>query len=252
MREYTKHARAGRSGWTLWCTPLIEGDVLGAVIRIDDVTSRVRIEEMMVQTEKMMSVGGLAAGMAHEINNPLGGIMLGAQNIIRRISPDIRQNIIAAEQCGISIESIRSYMESRNIIHMIQGIREMGERASKIVANMLSFSRQSGSKFTHADLGELINRTIDLAANDYDLKKKYDFRHIAIIRDFSKDVPAVYCVETEIQQVILNLLKNSTQALGENTASGKPPQITLRLMKKSGEAVIEVEDNGPRHGRGST
>ncbi|HPJ39150.1 MAG TPA: PAS domain S-box protein [Spirochaetota bacterium] len=225
--------------------PLIEDNVLGAVIRIDDVTSRVRIEEMMVQTEKMMSVGGLAAGMAHEINNPLGGILLGAQNIIRRISPDIKQNVIAAEQCGVSIESVRSYMESRNIIHMIQGIREMGERASKIVANMLSFSRQSGTKFTHADLGELINRTIDLAANDYNLKKKYDFRHIAITKDFSSDLPAVYCVETEIQQVILNLLKNSTQALGESAVSGKTPHIILRLRKNDENAVIEVEDNGP-------
>src|SRR5690606_3562440 len=57
--------------------PLVTESDLGAVIRLDDVTTHVRMENIMVQTEKMMSVGGLAAGMAHEINNPLGGILQG-------------------------------------------------------------------------------------------------------------------------------------------------------------------------------
>jgi len=61
----------------------------GAVIRVDDITSRNRLQEVMVQTEKMLSVGGLGAGMAHEINNPLGGILQAAQNIERRLSPDL-------------------------------------------------------------------------------------------------------------------------------------------------------------------
>ncbi|MGA3683912.1 PAS domain-containing sensor histidine kinase, partial [Pseudomonas graminis] len=60
----------------------------GAVIRIDDITQRLSLEEMVVQSEKMLSVGGLAAGMAHEINNPLCAIMHNVQNIRRRLSPD--------------------------------------------------------------------------------------------------------------------------------------------------------------------
>jgi len=76
---------------------LSDSGVPGAVIRVDDVTARVKIEEMMVQTEKMMSVGGLAAGMAHEINNPLGGILQACQNIARRTSPDLPKNREVAE-----------------------------------------------------------------------------------------------------------------------------------------------------------
>ena len=80
--------------------PLIADSAIGAVIRLDDVTARVRIEEMMMETEKMLSVGGLAAGMAHEINNPLGTILQGSQNIIRRLSPDLPKNRRVAESLG--------------------------------------------------------------------------------------------------------------------------------------------------------
>ena len=225
--------------------PLIDNDMQGAVIRVDDVTGRVRIEEMMVQTEKMLSVGGLAAGMAHEINNPLGGILLGAQNILRRVSPELAANVNTARECGTSIEAVLRYMEARKITKMIDGIREMGERASKIVSNMLSFSRQSESRMSMANLAEIIDRTLELAANDYDLKKKYDFRHIRVIKEYSPDVPDIYCVITEIQQVILNLLKNSAQAIAEKSFTDDKPTITLRTGREGDMARIEIEDNGP-------
>ncbi len=164
--------------------PLIANGVQGAVIRIDDISDRVRFEEMMVQSEKMASVGGLAAGMAHEINNPLGGIMLAAQNISRRLTADLENNIQAARRAGTDIKAIRQYMEEREIVTMLQGIFEMGERASKIVSNMLNFSRRSESKMAPTDIPDLTEKTLELAANDYNLKKQFDFRHIEIIRDY--------------------------------------------------------------------
>ncbi len=225
--------------------PLIEHELEGAVIRVDDVSGRVRIEEMMVQTEKMLSVGGLAAGMAHEINNPLGGILMGAQNIMRRVSPELQANIDAATTCGTSIQAILQYMEMRKITSMLSGIIEMGERAAKIVSNMLSFSRPSESRMSLERIPELLDKTVELAANDYDLKKKYDFRHISIVRDYEQDIPAIPCVATEIQQVILNLLKNSAQAIAEKDYSSEVPTITLRVRVQNPWLRIELEDNGP-------
>jgi two-component system, NtrC family, sensor kinase len=219
--------------------------VEGVVIRIDDVTARARMENVMVQTEKMMSVGGLAAGMAHEINNPVGAMVQSAQNILRRISPDLPANVATARACGIELTALRAYMEDRQIISFLQGIRASGEKAAEIVDNMLHFSRQSESRKEHVQLAELLDKTISLAAHDYDLKKKYDFRRIQIERVFEDDVKMVPCVATEIEQVVLNLLRNAAQAMAGQDTDGEPPRITLRLYSQNDMAVIEVEDNGP-------
>ncbi|MDM8526288.1 ATP-binding protein [Desulfococcaceae bacterium HSG8] len=225
--------------------PLVADGVEGAVIRIDDVTSRVRIEEMMIQTEKMMSVGGLAAGMAHEINNPLGAILQGVQNTLRRLSPEISANISTARECGTDLETVCNYLEKRRILKYLNGIREAGNRAARIVTNMLNFSRQSETNMSPSDINNLLDNTIELAANDYDLKKKYDFRYVEIIREYDPELPYIPCISTEIEQVILNLVKNSAQAMAEIKEKTEPPRITLRTKKEGKYAQIEVQDNGP-------
>ncbi len=223
--------------------PLIADSASGAVIRMDDVTARARIESMMVQTEKMLSVGGLAAGMAHEINNPLGAILQGSQNILRRVAPDMPQNQVVANAIGIDLDRLNAYLEQRQILHFLEGIREAGARAAKIVADMLSFSRRSESRFAPVDLDEMLETVLRLAASDYDLKKKYDFKRIAIERDYDPTLRLVYCDKTEIEQVILNLLKNAAQAMAEEGTSS--PTITLRTLHEPEYALIEVIDNGP-------
>ncbi|WP_051445088.1 two-component system sensor histidine kinase NtrB [Desulfocurvus vexinensis] len=226
--------------------PLLEADeVEGAVIRVDDVTERVRIEEMMVQTEKMLSVGGLAAGMAHEINNPLGGILQAVQNMERRLSPGMPANDRAAEAVGTTVQTVRAYLAERNILRMIEGIRDSGVRAARIVQNMLNFSRKSESQMAPQDLNSLLDDTVELASSDYDLKKQYDFRKIRIIREYQADLPPTPCTRTEVEQVILNLLKNSAQAMALSPVPGRAPAITLRTGVRDQHAFIEVRDNGP-------
>ncbi|MFC1742912.1 PAS domain S-box protein [Candidatus Riflebacteria bacterium] len=224
--------------------PLVTNGIEGAVVRIDDVTDKVRLEEMMIQTEKMLSVGGLAAGMAHEINNPLGGIIQGTQNVIRRLSPEIQGNSEVAEECGTTLTNIRAYMEKRKILKFLEGIRESGNRAAKIISNMLHFSRKSESNMAPHSLSRLIDSTIELAASDYDLKKKYDFKHIEIERDYDEGLEQVPCIETEMEQVILNFLKNSAHAISEKKDPEMKPKIIIRTRLEKEMARIEVEDNG--------
>ncbi|MGD8846361.1 MAG: cache domain-containing protein [Desulfobacteraceae bacterium] len=219
--------------------------VEGVVIRIDDVTARAHMERVMVQTEKMMSVGGLAAGMAHEINNPLGAMVQSAQNILRRISPDLPANIEAARACGVELTAVCAYLRERQITTFLEGIRTSGQNAAQIVDNMLHFSRKSESHKRAVELVDLLDKTVSLAAHDYDLKKRYDFRSIQIERNFSRDLGMVPCVATEIEQVVLNLLRNAAQAMADYKGQGRPPRIIMRLYRRDDMAVIEVEDNGP-------
>lgn len=224
--------------------PLVADGMEGAVIRVDDVTERVRIEEMMVQTEKMMSVGGLAAGMAHEINNPLGGILQGAQNIERRLTPDLPGNIKAAKALGCDLDMVHAYLKERNIMRMLKGIQESGLRAAKIVSNMLEFSRKSGTNMTSCNLNELLDTVVALAENDYDLKKNYDFKKVTIIRRYDPELPTVVCAHTEIEQVLFNLLKNAAYAMAQSSMQ-EDPTITLETHRHSSHAILQVSDNGP-------
>ncbi|HTP05689.1 MAG TPA: PAS domain S-box protein [Nitrospirota bacterium] len=232
-----------RRFYDLMLYPLLIDTVGGAVLRIEDVTERARIQELMVQAEKMMSIGGLAAGMAHEINNPLGIITQAAQNIERRISLELHANRKVSEELGLNLEGIRAYFDKRQISDAIASIRTASSRAAKIVANMLQFSRRADTTMEFASLAQIVDRTLELAASDYDLKKNYDFRSIEIIKDY-QDTPQVRMVSVEVEQVILNLLKNAAQAMIVNRPDRKP-RITLRLYRKDRYAVLEVEDNGP-------
>lgn len=226
-------------------SPLVGQDASGAVIRIDNITERVRMEQIMTQTEKMMSLGGLAAGMAHELNNPLGGMMQGVQNIRRRLSPGLEKNRKVADELGLDMEKIQHYLQQREIERFIHSITEAGERASAIVNNMLRFSRKGEDRFSLENLTELIDRTTELASVDYDLKKKYDFRSIDVQREYQPGLPPVRCVASEIQQVILNLLRNAAQILYEQKDRTEPPRIIIRISRDEDNARIEVEDNGP-------
>jgi signal transduction histidine kinase len=224
--------------------PLVANGALGAVIRVDDVTNRVRIEQMMVQTEKMLSVGGLAAGMAHEINNPLSAVLQGCQNIQRRLSADLTMNREVAENLGVEFEKIRDYLQERGIFRFLEGIQEAGRRATGIVNDMLAFSRRSKAELAPARVDEMLDVVIRLAGSDYDLKKNYDFRQIEIVRDYDPNLDWISCDRTEIEQVLLNLVKNAAQAMS-NSPGLKPLRITLRTRKLADHACIEVEDTGP-------
>jgi PAS domain S-box-containing protein len=224
--------------------PLLANGSAGAVIRVDDITSRVRIEQMMVQTEKMMSVGGLAAGMAHEINNPLSGVLQSSQNIQRRLSPDLEPNRRTAEALGVDLDLVYRYLDERGILDFVNAIQQSASRASRIVADMLAYSRSSTTDFQPARVDEMLDTVVRLASSDYDLKKKYDFKQVEIVRDFDPELETLVCDHTEIEQVLLNLIKNAAQAMSDS-GTPTPHRIILRTRREDEYGRIEVQDNGP-------
>jgi len=224
--------------------PLMGGAGRGVVIRIDDITQRLSLEEMMVQSEKMLSVGGLAAGMAHEINNPLGAILHNVQNIRRRLSPDLPKNLEQAEQVGVELSTVNQYLQAREVPQLLDGIQQAGARAAKIVTHMLSFSRRSTRQMAPCDLPALIDQAVEIAGNDFDLAIGFDFKGQAIIRQFDPALGPVPGTANELEQVLLNLLKNAAQAIHQREDDSEPGRIILRTRLNPPWAEIQVEDNG--------
>lgn len=232
--------------------PLREDCVVGAVIRIDDITERVTLEERIVQAEKMVTIGQLAAGMAHEINNPLAGVMQNVQVIKHRFSPDLKANRDVAETLGLNIEALAEYVERRDINARLAAVMEEGRRTVQLVDNMVNFSQRDNSSIIARELSELIDKSVELAAGKFSLKRKFDFRSIVIQRDYDPLLPLVECNPVQIQQVIFNLLLNGANAMerkaqrlrDENSDYEYQPRFVLRTRYVERKARIEIEDNG--------
>ncbi|NOX35508.1 MAG: HAMP domain-containing protein [Deltaproteobacteria bacterium] len=225
--------------------PLTGSGLEGAVIRVDDITKQVLLQEAMIHSEKMESVGGLAAGMAHEINNPLAGILQNAQVIEQRLEKDMPANQKAAENAGTSMARINAYMKERKINAMLLNIKTAGKRAAGIVKDMLSFIRKESGHLAPHSMNRLLDETINIARADYDLKKRYDFKKILIKKEYLSDLPATACERTKIQQVFFNILKNGAYAMSQIKDAGYSPRFILKTLETGDMVRVEIEDNGP-------
>ncbi len=208
-----------------------------------DITIWKQVEERLLVSEKMTSIAGLAAGVAHEINTPLSGILQSSQLITMGLDPDSTKNQEIAEKHGVDLSAVRSYFKDQELDYFMGGIKASAIKASKIIKGLLDFSRPHGGSFSATDLNKLMQDTLLLAQSDYDLKKQSDIINVKIIEEYSTDLPDINCVGMEIEQVLLNLIKNGVQAMaGEETTERC---LILRTLKADEAVRIEVEDNGP-------
>ena len=228
-----------------YSAPLIDKNKrhLGRIWFFTDMTQNIRMQQIIIQSEKMQTVGNLASGMAHEINNPLGAILQGAQNTLRRLSPDNEANIQTAQECGTEIGIINKYLEERNIIKYLEGIRTSAIRASNIVANLLNFTKTSDYKFQHDDINLILQNALNVVMNDRELKEKYNSSEIEIIKDFNDSLPMININSNEIEQVFINIIKNSVQSFAKSGTEIKKI-IQLRTETLDDSITIIIEDNG--------
>ena len=218
-----------------------------AIIQVDDVTTRVMMENMMIQNEKMMSLGELAAGMAHEINNPLGAILQSVQNIERRTSSALPKNQLIAEEAGINMQGLEKYLEKREIKKFLLSIKEAGERSAHIVSNMLDFSHKS-QNHSEIDINNLAQHCLELAENNFRIKTENHKITIHVKTHFDNSLPKVMCSPAEIQQVLLNLLRNASQCFVDNESKNvlaTKPTIHITTSHNEHEVFIKIRDNGP-------
>ena len=221
----------------LSCAPL--GDFGGYILAASDISERARLQQAMLRTEKMASVGGLAAGMAHEINNPLGVMMQSAQLMRRRLDPGIARNAEVAAGLGLDLAAVDAYLRERSIDRYLDGMIEAGARAASILNDMIRFSRPDESAYQPQSVNKTLDAALGAALRD-GVESRWDA--VEIVKDYASPMPAVPYSGTEIEQVFINLLRNAFQAASDGEG---PPRVTLRTRFESGHAVAVVEDNGP-------
>lgn len=233
------------SGWPFFNS---EGELLGYRGADRDITERLESEEMINQSERMKTVGRLAAGMAHEINNPLAAIIQSEQNISRRLSPDFAPNVKIAERFNIDLKSLSKYLESREINSFLSVIRDAGKRAHEIVINLMQISRLEKVDRNYENVKDIIDHALEKVFHELELENHLDFRSIAIAKEYQEDLPPVKCDSLELEQVFQSILINGFEML-ERKLCEKPknyvPALVIRTYERSNFIYIEIEDNGP-------
>jgi signal transduction histidine kinase len=194
----------------------------------------------LVQREKMASLGQLVAGVAHELNNPIGFVFSNVSTLddfVRRLRAmldeyrgaaldDAERARVEERWKTLKVDYALKYVDS-----MIQGIREGAERARKIVRDLRMFARGQDEVWQPVDLHEEIESSLTLL--NHLIKDR-----IVVTRKFG-ELPSVECIRSQIDQVLLNILANAAQAIADTG------QITVETRQDGDMAVVAVSDSGP-------
>ncbi|MFP4284026.1 MAG: ATP-binding protein, partial [Desulfovermiculus sp.] len=217
-----KPARDMNRSFDLVASPMSQGksEPSQVLLFMRDVTREKKYQVQFMQAEKMATVGVLAAGVAHEINNPLTSI-LGFSDGLKRRLPRL-ENKVEPE----ILEDMREY---------VQTIRQEGQRCQEIVQNLLTFSRPRNSPFGKVNLRRLITDCLKII--HYRLKK---CPLVDVQLNLDSELPFVHGDEAQLKQVVLNLLTNALDAL-----SGQGVLRILVQAEPDNMVSLEVEDSGP-------
>jgi signal transduction histidine kinase len=169
-------------------------------------------QEQLIQAEKLSSLGQLAASIAHEVNNPLSGVLVYTQLLAKKMKGDSLSKEIALDYL--------SKMEAEL------------NRSTKLISNLLDFARQSPPAFQQINIDEVVNRSFDLAAHTAKMQQ------IEVVRELAPALPDITGDFDQLQQVCTNLILNAIQAM---PGGGK---LTLRTSIDKDYEKIEVSDTG--------
>lgn len=169
-------------------------------------------QEQLIQAEKLTSLGQLAASIAHEVNNPLSGVLAYTQLLAKKVRGDNIPKEVALQYL--------SKMEAELT------------RSTKLIRHLLDFARQSPPALRQLNLNDVVNRAFDLAAHSAELQ------HVQIVRELDPSLPNLMADFDQLHQVCTNLILNAIQAMPQG---GK---LTLRTSVDNGQLKMEVQDTG--------
>jgi PAS domain S-box-containing protein len=206
----TRHDPARRLLVNVGMTPLRDShaDVVGSIVIVEDISSRVQLEEQLQISEKMASIGLLAAGVAHEVNTPLTGISSFTQMLLDGASADDPKTAV------------------------LEKIERQTFRAAKIVNGLLNLARPAQTDSGPCDVNTVINDVLSL------LEHQFRNGSIQVRKELAPSAPVVQGVEHKLQQVFLNLFLNARDAMP------KGGWLTIVTRQERGSAIVEVADTG--------
>ncbi len=197
------------------------GHIFGTLSSGEDITKRKQTEEELIQSEKMVSLGQLAASVVHEVNNPLAGIMV----YVKLLQKKFKENNIQAESTEKQLQKIEQELD----------------RTTRIIRNLLTFARQSEPSMNPVEVNKVIDAALFLVGNQINLE------HVQLEKNLETDLPLVFADFDKIQQVLINIILNATQAMPD----GGILTITTSVAKdvKLGDAWtdavrIDIQDTG--------
>jgi two-component system, NtrC family, sensor kinase len=199
----------------LTAAPLVsaDGGRPHIVLLVEDITRAKRLERQMLLTERLTTAGRLAAGVAHELNNPLATIAGCAEALLGRLAPEMP--------------------EREDYAHYLGLIEEEAYRCKEITGSLLQFVREPGSRRTLTDLNGVVQKAIEL------LSHQSRFAESRFVSALDPALPLIMLNEGQLRQVLLGLAANALEAMeGRGT-------LTVRSRLVAGEAEIELEDEGP-------
>ena len=188
--------------------------------KVEERTEQLRTaHRKLFQTDRMASLGQLAASVAHEINNPISGVLNLAMLMQRLLKDD-----------GIPPDRIADFRK------YLSQVYSETSRVGRIVTDLLSFSRRSKPQSTSADLNAIVKDTISLVSH------KLKLANVEMHLDLKEDLPTLHCDHSQMQQVVLNLVMNAAESTHKN---GKGDVwVKTGLDSAGGTAVLEIVDNG--------
>ena len=169
-------------------------------------------QEQLIQTEKLTSLGQMAASIAHEVNNPLAGVLVYTQLLTKKIAGGNIPKEIALDYL--------SKMDSALT------------RSTKLIRSLLDFARQSPPTLREIELNDVVNQALDLTAHSAELQ------HVEVIRELAPSLPKLTADFDQLQQVCTNLILNAIQAMPEGG------RLTLHTSANNSQVIIEVQDTG--------
>lgn len=232
QRVTIKHSQRGQYHFDITIYPLQEQRETGVVILIDDVTEHILAANMLIQRDKMSSMGELASTMAHDISAPLQAILQDLKKSLDQLEntkPNNDQDIISITQ------QIKNLLADADI---------QGKQVLAVTNNLLEFSHSHGGKQQQTDIPKVIDNTLALANDVISVPSGLRFKDVTIERDYGENLPQIPGFVSELQQVFLSLFRHACHALGEALQSNHTPTIRIQVIECYDALWIKVQHNG--------